>query len=477
MSGEYRRCASHIATLGLGLSFVQTNATTPRLHPTQVVAVGFIVLILIGTFVLMLPVSSTDGTATDFLPSLFTATSAVSLTGLVVEDTATHWTSFGQVVIITLIQLGGFGVMSLTSLAAMMLTGRLSLRSQLNTLAEGRTQDASSVRKTLVMTLVFMAGTEFLVAIFLACRFHFGYNRPFGQAVWHGVFHAISAFNNAGFSIYSDNLISLATDAAVILPIAFALIVGGLGFQVLLEIFNKARRRILNPRNRSDNVRFSVTATVTLWGTAFLLVAGWIWYAFFEWKATLAPLAFHDKMLLSFFGSATARTAGFNAVDYGMLHPSTLMGTDILMFIGGGSGGTAGGIRITTAAIILAAMLTEFRGENSVTINRRRISPSTIRRALTVVSFGVALVVTTIVLIRTLDPQFTADQVVLETLSAFSTVGLSTGITPYLSGASQGILIAIMYLGRIGPITLVTAMALKKFKRRFEYPEERPFIG
>ncbi|WP_295641829.1 TrkH family potassium uptake protein [uncultured Corynebacterium sp.] len=456
---------------------MQTNATTPRLHPTQVVAAGFIVLILAGALVLMLPIASASGESSDFLPSLFTATSAVSLTGLTVEDTATHWSAFGQVAIVVLIQLGGFGVMSLTSLASMMLTGRLSLRSQLNTLAEGRTQDASGVRRTLIMTLTFMAGTEILVAVLLALRFWLGYDYGLGKAAWYGIFHSVSAFNNAGFSIYSDNLISLATDAVVILPIAFALIVGGLGFQVLLEIFQKAQRRIINPRNCSDNVRFSVTTTVTLWGTLILLVSGWIWYAFFEWKNTLTSLSLPHRMLVSFFGSATARTAGFNAVDYNDLHPSTLMGTDILMFIGGGSGGTAGGIRITTAAIILAAMITEFRGEKSVSINRRTLSPSTIRRALTVVSFGVALVVTAIVVIRTVDPHFTADQVVLETLSAFSTVGLSTGITPYLSGASQCILIAIMYLGRIGPITLVTAMALKKVTRRFEYPEERPFIG
>lgn len=456
---------------------MQTNATTPRLHPTQVVAVGFIVLILLGALVLMLPAASESGESTEFLPSLFTATSAVSLTGLIVVDTATHWSTFGQVVIICLIQLGGFGVMSLTSLAAMMLTGRLSLRSQLNTLAEGRAQDASGVRKTLIMTLAFMAGTEILVAGILALRFVFGYHEPLGRATWYGIFHAISAFNNAGFSLFSDNLISLATDAVVILPIAFALIVGGLGFQVLLEIFKKAQRRFNNPKNRGDNIRFSVTATVTLWGTLILLVSGAAWYAFFEWKNTLASLDPAHKVLLSFFGSATARTAGFNAADYSQLNPSTLMGTDILMFIGGGSGGTAGGIRITTTAIILAAMITEFRGENSVIINRRTISPSTVRRALTVVSFGMVLVVTAIVTIRTLDPQFTADQVVLETVSAFSTVGLSTGITANLSGGSQGILIAIMYLGRIGPITLVTAMALKRFKRRFEYPEERPFIG
>lgn len=441
------------------------------------VAVGFIVLILIGTFVLMLPVASADGGVTGFLPSLFTATSAVSLTGLTVEDTAVHWSHFGQFIIIALIQLGGFGVMSLTSLAAMMLTGRLSLRSQLNTLAEGRAQDVAGVRKTLIMTLVFMVGTEVLVAAILMLRFMFGYGKTFGQALWSGVFHAISAFNNAGFSIYSDNLIGFATDASVLLPLAFALITGGLGFQVLVEICKKLKRKIVNPSNRTDNVRFSVTATVTLWGTLFLLVTGMIWYASFEWRYTLHDLSVPHRMLVSFFASATARTAGFNAVDYDTLHPSTLMGTDILMFIGGGSGGTAGGIRITTAAIILAAMITEFRGEESVTVSRRRISSSTIRRALTVVSFGVTLVVSTIVFIRAVDPQFTADQVVLETVSAFSTVGLSTGITPYLSGASQSILILIMYLGRIGPITLVTAMALKKYKRRFEYPEERPFIG
>ena len=450
-----------------------------KLRPTQFVAIAFFLLISFGTAVLMLPVSGANGDATDFVSALFTATSATCLTGLVVVDTATHWSTFGQVVILLLIQLGGFGIMSLASLAGMLLTGRLGLRSSMNASAEGRVLSPADVRKTLIATLLFTAIIEVAVACFLTARFAAGYHMSFGRAVYEGIFHSISAFNNAGFGLRTDNLIPYVGDALIILPIAASLIIGGLGFPVLAELFMRARNWWREGRFIEDRKtkRLSVTARVTLIGTALLITGGFAMVAILEWNWALAGMSWQDKLLAAFFQGVTPRTAGFNSMDYSEFHPTTLMGTDILMFIGGGSAGTAGGMKITTFAVILGAMWAEFRNREVCSIGERTIDNSVVRQALTVAMAGVAVVTVGIGALRILNPQFNGDFVTFEVISAFATSGLSTGITPHLTSASKLILCFIMYFGRIGPITLVAALGTKAVAARYQFPKERPFIG
>ncbi|MBV7295877.1 TrkH family potassium uptake protein [Corynebacterium sp. TAE3-ERU12] len=439
-------------------------ALVRRPRPQAAVAVGFASIILIGTALLMAPFSTAPGHTTSPSDALFTATSAACLTGLVTVDTATHWSHIGQFIIMVLIQLGGLGFMTLASLAILALSGQMGLRARDGASAEGRGVALGSVSAVARATLLFTLVVEVVVAAVLTARFHSAYDMPLASAVWQGVFHSISGFNNAGFALYSDNVIGFVSDAWVLLPLAFALMVGGLGFPVLREVW-------LRPR------RWSLTARLTFIGTAVLVPAGVLLVAFGEWEGAMAGLSFGDKLLNAFFAGVSPRTAGFNALDYAEFHRSTLIGTDILMFIGAGSGGTTGGVKVTTAAVLVAAVIAEVRGDNSVALGGRTVPAAVLRQALSILSFGVLLVVGSTTFILFVAPQFSTDQILFETTSAFATVGLSTGITGVLPLAAQFNIILLMFAGRVGPVALATAMAMRPQVRRYTYPEERPFIG
>lgn len=435
-----------------------------RLRPQAAVATGFACLTAVGTAALMTPFAAADGHATAPSDALFTAASASCLTGLVTVDTAGHWSVAGKVVILALIQLGGLGFMTLASLAMLLLSGRLGLYARDGAGAEGRGPDYGSVSSVVAATVAFTLIIEAVVAMVLAVRFLVGYGMGPRRAIWEGVFHAVSGFNNAGFALYPDNVAGFAADAWVLLPLAFALIVGGLGFPVLHELLRRPRR-------------FSLTARLTFQGTAVLVPAGALLVGLAEWRGAMAGMAVPEKLLNAFFSGVSPRTAGFNTLDYGAFHPSTLLGTDILMFIGAGSGGTAGGVKLTTAAVLVAAVLAEVRGDRAVALRGRTVPAATLRQALAVLSFGVVLVVGCTTAILFLAPGFTTDQIAFETVSAFATVGLSTGITGELPLPAQLLLVALMFAGRVGPLSLATAMALRTGRRRYDYPEERPFIG
>ncbi|MGX4761542.1 TrkH family potassium uptake protein [Corynebacterium minutissimum] len=448
------------------------------LGPARLTAAGFILLILAGTVLLMLPVSANVPNWTPFLPALFTATSAVSLTGLVVEDTATYWTPFGQTVIIVLIQLGGLGIMSLASLSGMLLTGRISFSARRTSAAEGRQVAPGGVRRALLLTIVLTLVCEALVAVFIGVRLATAHGVAPRRAVWEGIFHAISAFNNAGFSTYSDSLVSFAADGWILIPLALALITGGLGYPMLAEFVRRARGRWIRWRGGTPRIhRMSMTARMTLTATALLLAGGTAFFFVSEESGVLQGMPLGQRLLNAFFMSASPRTAGFNTIDYDEAHPITLMFTDILMFIGGGSAGTAGGIKVTTACVLAAAMTSEFLGREDTSIGHRRLPLSTFRQALALTAAGMIVVSLGVATLRMWDPEFTSDQITFEVMSAFATVGLSTGITASLSAPSQIMLCLIMYVGRVGPTTFVAALAARTISRRFRYPEERPFIG
>ena len=458
---------------------MNTTASSRWLGPAQLTALGFLALILAGTVLLSLPFASADGTATPPMDALFTATSATTLTGLVTVDTGSHWSLFGQVIVIALIQVGGLGIMSIASLTGMLLTGRVKLRARYSTAAEGRPILKGGVRRTLVATLLLTLAFEVLVAVILAVRFATNYGMAPLRAAWEGVFHAISAFNNAGFGLRSDSLVSYNTDGWILLPLAGALMIGGLGYPVLSELVRRGRERVRGRLKGTpvSSRRLSITTRMTLKGTAFLVVSAMLLIALLEWRGFLAGMPLGAKWLNAFFSGVTPRTAGFNSIDYADAHPITLMVTDIYMFIGGGSAGTAGGIKVTTAMVLLAAMTAEFRGRSATTVGHRTVPKSVVRQAMTVAAAGIGAVTAGVATLRICDPQFTADQVNFEVISAFATTGLSTGITADLSTPSQLALCLLMYLGRVGPFTLVAALALRNVPRRFDYPTERPFIG
>jgi len=438
-------------------------------HPAQAVVVAFAAVILLGTLLLMLPFARTGEGAASFLTALFTSTSATCVTGLVTVDTPTYWSGFGEGVILALIQVGGFGIMTLASLLGLLVFRRLGLRSRLTASVEHGTEGLGDVRQVVQGVIAISLIFEAAVMVPLTLRFWLGYGHDLGHALYLGLFHSVSSFNNAGFALWSDNLMQFVVDPWVCLPIALSVIAGGLGFPVWLELF----RRYRLPR------RWSVHTKMTLGATALLLLIGTLFLTVNEWDnpGTLGPLHPAGKVLAGFFqGGVQPRTAGFNSLDMADLDPGSLLVMDVLMLIGGGSAGTAGGIKVTTFVLLFFVIYAEVRGERNVEAFRRRIGERAIRQALTVALLGVGLVMSgTIALLSLTD--FTTDQVLMEAASAFGTVGLSTGITYDMPAAGQVVLMLLMFVGRLGPITLVSALALRDRERLHELPEGRPLIG
>lgn len=452
-----------------------STSSRPRLasrrvfrHPAQVIVVAFAAAVLVGTVLLMLPVARTGHGGAPILTALFTATSAVCVTGLVTVDTPTYWTGFGQVVILGLIQVGGFGIMTLASLVGLLLSRRMGLRTRLTAAAETKSIGMGDVRTVLIGVAKVSLLFETVTAVVLTGRFLVGYDEPLGRALYHGVFHSVSAFNNAGFALYSDSLMGFATDPWICLPIAVAVIAGGLGFPVILEL----RRHLRRPR------QWSIHTRLTVWTSAALLLLGTAFVTASEWTnpGTLAPFDTPQRLLVGFFQAVMPRTAGFNSVDYGQMREGTLLGTDALMFIGGGSAGTAGGIKVTTFVLLLFVIVAEVRGEKHVNAADRRIGERLQRQALTVALLSIGMVATATLLLLQLT-ELSTGQVLFETVSAFATVGLSTGITADLPAGAQVVLVVLMFVGRLGPITLVSALALRERQLRYTLPEGRPLIG
>ncbi|MFV2020023.1 TrkH family potassium uptake protein [Micromonospora sp. LOL_023] len=437
-------------------------------HPAQVIAGGFAATVLIGTALLMLPVATRAGDPPPLIDALFTATSAVCVTGLVVVDTAGYWSPFGQLVILTLIQIGGLGIMTLATLLTVLLSRRLGLRARFLAQAETKTLSLRDVRRVVRNIVLFSLAVESVVAVVLTVRFALGYDYPWGRAAYHGVFHAVSAFNNAGFALYADSLMGFVADPWVMVTIAVAVIVGGLGFPVVFELLRSWRR----PRSWSVLTRITMVLTVSL------LVLGTIVFTLVELRnpATLGPLDAPQKLLAGFFASVMTRTAGFNSIDIAGLRPESLLLSDVLMFIGGGSAGTAGGVKVTTVGLLAFVLWAEMRGETKVNVGSRRVPETNQRQALALLllALGAVAVATFALLAMT---RYTLDQVLFEVISAFATVGLSTGITAGLPPAADVLLIVLMFMGRIGPLTVASALALRERSRRYELPEERIIVG
>lgn len=439
-----------------------------KISPAQQVVLVFLAVATIGTILLMLPITDSPTRAITPLEAAFTTISALCVTGLTVVDTGTAWNGLGHVTILALIQVGGLGVMLVASFIGLSLGRKMTLKQETLTGTENRTLSATDVRrltKGIIKTALIIEG---LVAIALTIRFVWGYGMEFGEALWYGIFHAISAFNNAGFSLFSDSMIGFATDPWIGAALCIAIILGGIGYPVLFQL----RREFGRPLHWSMNTK------LVLFMTAVLLSLGFVAFLIFEWTntKTLASLPVLDRLQVAMFQSVQARTAGFNSVDFADVRSETLLLFDILMFIGGGPAGTAGGIKVTTFAVLLFILLTELRGEGAVNIFGKRLSRSVHREALTIALLASAAVVGgTLILLVT--SQKDLDVILFEAVSAFGTVGLSTGITADLPPAAQVTLMVLMFLGRLGPLTLGTALVLRRRRILYEYPKERPAIG
>ncbi|NRQ39873.1 TrkH family potassium uptake protein [Nonomuraea sp. NN258] len=436
--------------------------------PAQLVATGFGTAILIGTLLLMLPVSTSGDAPATWLVALFTATSAVSVTGLVIVDTASHWSVFGELVIAGLVQAGGLGIMTMATVFTLVISGRLGLRARIAAQAETKTLSMSDVRRVLRKVVLFSLACEAVAAVVLTARFMIGYGEPFGRAAYLGGFHAVSAFNNAGFALWSDSLMRFVTDPWICLTIALTVIIGGLGFPVVFELARSWRRPS----------RWSVLTRITVGVTVTLLLFATLVFLMTEWRnpATMGPLDDSGKVLAAFFTAVMPRSAGFNVLDVGQLYPSSWLAMDALMVIGGGSAGTAGGIKVSTIGLLAFVIWAELRGESRVNIGHRRLPESTQRQAVAITVMAVVLVALSTYVLLALTPH-SLDQVLFEVCAAFGTAGMSTGITATLGVAGQLLLVLLMFIGRVGPLTLGSALALNKRVRRYELPEERVIVG
>ncbi|MFD0485023.1 TrkH family potassium uptake protein [Kineococcus sp. GCM10028916] len=449
------------------------DASSPRRprimrHPAQIVALAFAAVASVGTVLLLIPVSRRGEGGATLVEALFTAISALCVTGHVVVDTREHWSNFGLVVILALAQIGGFGIMTSASLLGVFASRRLGLRSRLLTATESRGLDLGDVRTVLLGVVRVSVALELLTAVVLSARLFLGYGRPFSSALWEGTFLAISSFNNAGFVLRGNSMTDFVSDPWMCLPVVVASFLGGLGFPVLLEL----RRQFRLPR------RWSLHTKLTLATTVPLLVLGTLFLTVNEWRnpATLGPLDWWARPLAGLFQASATRSSGFNSVDITQLNGGSWLVMDVLMFIGGGSASTAGGIKVTTFALLAVAVYAEARGEPTVSIFARRVPDRVVRQALTValVSVAVVVVATTLLVEMTRAP---LDMVVFEVVSAFATVGLSSGLLVQLPDSGQVILALLMFIGRLGPITLGAALALRERTRMYEYPEGRPIIG
>ena len=441
-----------------------------RISKVQFIALGFLIIILMGTLLLMLPVSSRSGEAASFLEALFTATSATCVTGLVVVDTFTHWSLFGQIVIICMIQIGGLGFISIGLIFAVLLGRKVSLRHRglmqesVNTLQIGGI--VKLTKKMITGTLIF----EGIGAVILAIRFSFMMSP--GRAIFYGIFHSISAFCNAGFDLLGcygeyNSLCGFEGDWTINLTISALVIIGGLGFVVWDDI----------SKNGIRIKKYRLHSKIVLAVTTFLLVAGTTLFMIFEWDNTMAGMDASTRFLASFFSSVTPRTAGMNSVDTGALTPASKLLTMILMFIGGSPGSTSGGAKTTTIFVIVAYLWTTMRGKYGIDVFSRRLKEDVVRKAALVIGVNMILFITGAMVIFAVQPELGFADVIFEVISGISTVGMTTGITRSLSVASRIVIIVLMYCGRIGSLSFALSFSENKRVVPLQQPEEEINIG
>ena len=452
-----------------------------RSHPARIVATIFGLVIAAGTLVLSLPISRTANTFGGFLEAAFTSVSAVCVTGLSTVDVSTYWTPFGHLMIMLMIKLGGLGIVTFAVFLGILLVRRVGLNSRMVGSAEIPGLDQGDPKKVVIKIVLFAAAFEIITAIFVTVRLWLAYDYDLGYAIWDAVFHSIGAFNHAGFSLYSDSMIRFATDPWILMPLNFAVVAGSLGFPVLIELLRRALGRVKASQVGGaieSTLHWTLATRLVLWSSLILLVFGTVYIAIIEWSnpLTLGPMTDDVKIMNAFSLSVMSRSGGFNSINIGDSYPATLMGIDLLMFIGGGSASTAGGIKLTTTAVLIFIVWTEIRGETAVNVGSRRLPRSIQRQALTIISLAsVAVIVSTILI--SLTTKFTTDEIFFEVVSAFGTVGLSTGITAQMPPFGQFILMALMFGGRLGLVVVATALAVRQTKVHFEYPKERPLIG
>ena len=438
-----------------------------KLSPSRKLILGFLLTILLGTFILMMPFSLREGEKLNFLSSLFTIVSAVCVTGLTVVDVSKIFSPAGDLVIIFFIQLGGLGVMTFSSILFLVMGKRMTFYER-ELLKEERNADSSgeisSFIKKLLLTVFII---ESIGAIILT--WEFSKEMPLNKAVFYGIFHSISAFCNAGFSLFSNNLEAYKANPVINLTIGYLITLGGIGFAVITSVIMVIRRGI---------DRFNLTSKVAIIMSVILTFGGMILFFVLEYSnpATLGDLNFVQKVLASYFQSVTLRTAGFNTIPLGELRNSTIFMCCILMFIGASPGSTGGGIKTTTFGVILFYVIGIVKKKENVEIFNRRLDWEIMNRALAILVLAITYVIIVIMLMLIAE-NFSPEEIMFEVISAFGTVGLTLGITPDLTTFSKLLLIVTMFIGRLGPMTFALAIGETKKKALSKYPKENILVG
>lgn len=448
--------------------------STSKLNPSQMMVVGFAAVILIGAILLSLPIATQTGERTSFLDSLFTATSAVCVTGLVVVDTATYWNFFGQIVIIILIQIGGLGFMTITTLFSLIVKKRINLKERLLIQESLNQIDLSGLVKLTRYILLMTFVIEGIGALILSTVFipQFGFIR----GSWYSIFHAISAFCNAGFDLMGNvtgpysSLMYYVNNTTITLAISALIILGGLGFPVILDIVKNKKISKLNMHSK-----------IVLISTSILIVVGMLFIFIVEYKnvGTLGNLSLKGKILASLFQSVTIRTAGFATIDLTILHQATLFIMMIFMFVGASPASTGGGVKTTTIAVLILTVKSFLLGKEDIEVFGRRITSSTVRKSVGIFFVGVLAVLTGILLIVLIEPEFDLLEASFEVVSALATVGLSIGGSPNLTFIGKLLIVIYMFMGRVGLLTIFLALVAKNTvnKQQIRYPEGRIIVG
>ncbi len=438
------------------------------LHPVRLLPLSFLGLIVVGTGALLLPFARSGEGSASLPAAIFTSTSAVTVTGLATVDTATYWTPAGQGIIVVLAEIGGLGIVALATVLGLFIGGRLGLRTSLVAQADMHVVSIGEVRPLFRRVAITMAFFQVVIAAVLMVKYRASYYDDWGTSLWHAVFDSVMAFNNAGFSLNSDSIVRYAGDVVVMLAIATGVFVGALGFPVAAELFQGWRRPS----------EWTIHTRLTVWGSIFLFVVAAVLFLAYEWRntGTIGGLSWSDKILSGIEASVMTRSGGLNSFDWGAVRPESLNIATVLMFIGGGSASTAGGIKITTFLLLGFVILAELRGNPDVTIGRRSISASVIRTALSIALLAVMLVIGSTFIVMSMT-DFPFDRVLFECASAFGTVGLSTGLTPQLPVDAQMTVAFLMFVGRVGTIAAASAFVLRRRTTRYHLPEEQPIIG
>lgn len=440
-----------------------------KLSPYILILLSFAIMMFLGAFLLCLPLAQISGKSGNFLENLFTATSALCVTGLVVNDISITYTIFGKIVILILIQLGGLGVLTVSSMVILSISRKMGYYTKKIVSEDINYNILTEIPRYLKNVSIVVFGIEFIGAVLLF--FEFSKKMPFIQAVGYSIFHSVSAFCNAGFALFSNNMENYTGNILINFVITSLIILGGLGFAAILDVYNvikKTRRKL------STSTHLAIVMTI------FLICFGAVMTFMLEYsnKGTIGSLNLHDKLLSSYFQSVTLRTAGFQTVDLATLTTPTIIIYLFLMFIGASPGSTGGGLKTTTLGILLLGVMNAITGREDIEYRKRRLSWQIFNKACAILMLSLFYLFVMIIIMSIFDSSKGFLPLLFELISAFGTVGLSMGLTAKLSIISKLIIILTMYIGRVGPLTIMYALSKKKYREgKYKYPEETILIG